>query len=223
MANELTNTNETTEQNTNKNSGQDTVDLKELGAIVPMLKDMSELSDILKRMRRRRGAINFDFPETKVILNDDGSVRDIMPYPINFCHGIIESFMICANEFVAESYASLNYPFVYRVHEDPDPIKIARFASVAKNFGATGRLSGKITPLMVCNFMSTLKDESASKALDTLLLRSMAKARYSSQNLGHFGLASKFYCHLNQFLSLSVGFFVMLFRFHQNTYLSYYI
>lgn len=173
----------------------ETVDLNELGAIVPMLKDMNELSDILKRMRRRRGAVNFDFPETKVILNDDGSVKDIMPYPINFCHGIIESFMICANEFVAESYASINYPFVYRVHEDPDPIKIARFASVAKNFGATGRLSGKITPLMVSNFMSTLKDRSASKALDTLLLRSMAKARYSSQNLGHFGLASKFYCH----------------------------
>lgn len=170
-------------------------DDKEYGPIVPMLSKMKVLADILKSMRERRGALRFEFPETKVILNEDQSVREVMPEPDNFCHGIIESFMICANEFVAKTYATMNYPFVYRVHEDPDPIKIARFASVAKYHGAMGRLSGKIHPLDISRFMDTIGDEDALPVLDQLLLRSMAKARYSSECLGHFGLASKFYCH----------------------------
>ncbi|MCI1769689.1 MAG: ribonuclease R [Mageeibacillus sp.] len=170
-------------------------DTAEYGPIVDMLKQMHELSDILKAMREKRGALRFEFPETKVILNEDGTVADVMPYPTNFTHGIIESFMICANEFVARTYASMNYPFVYRVHEDPDPIKLARFASVAKRFGAMGRLYGKIEPTDIMRFMESIEIEDAKPVLDELLLRSMAKARYSSECLGHFGLASKFYCH----------------------------
>ena len=173
---------------------QDTDD-KEYGPIVPMLAKMKVLADILKSMRERRGALRFEFPETKVILNDDRTVKEVMPEPDNFCHGIIESFMICANEFVAKTYSAMNYPFVYRVHEDPDPIKIARFASVAKYHGAMGRLSGKILPADISRFMDTIGDEDALPVLDQLLLRSMAKARYSSECLGHFGLASKYYCH----------------------------
>jgi len=165
------------------------------GRIVDMLEQMNTLADSLKRMRQRRGAIDFETKETKVILDDDGHPTDIMEYPINFCHGIIESFMICANEFIAEKFCKMNYPFVYRVHEDPDPVKISRFASVARYYGAVGTLRGKITPLMVSNYMDTISDEDAKPALDTLLLRSMAKARYTSNNLGHFGLASDFYCH----------------------------
>ena len=165
------------------------------GKIVDMLQQMNVLSDAMKRMRERRGAINFEMPETKVILDDDGKPEDVMAYPINFCHGIIESFMICANEFIAEKFCKMNYPFVYRVHEDPDPIKISRFASVAKYYGAIGTLRGKITPLMIANYMDTIADGDAKPALDTLLLRSMAKARYAPNNLGHFGLASDFYCH----------------------------
>ena len=170
-------------------------DSEKYGDIVPMLREMKTLAEIIKRMRSGKGALTFDLPETKVILNDDGTVKDIMPYPINFCHGIIEQFMICANEYVAEKFARMNYPFVYRVHEDPDQIKIARFCHVAKTFGAQGRLSGKITPLAVASYMDTVKDDEARPMLDSLLLRSMAKARYASENLGHFGLASKFYCH----------------------------
>ena len=156
---------------------------------------MKELAEILRSMRERRGAINFEMPETKVILNDDGTVRDVKPYPINFTNGIIESFMICANEFVAKKFFDLKYPFVYRVHEDPDPIKIARFSNIARYFGASGRLFGHIKPLDVQRFMGTIGDKTALPALDELLLRSMAKARYCSDCLGHFGLASKFYCH----------------------------
>ncbi len=170
-------------------------DKDEYGPIVKMLGEMKVLADCLKRMRERRGALNFEFPETKVILNDDGSVKDVMPYPITFANGIIESFMICANEFVAKTYAQMEYPFVYRVHEDPDPIKIARFSLVARNLGAIGRLSGKITPLDIVNFTDTIADDKVKPVADELLLRSMAKARYSSQCLGHFGLASRYYCH----------------------------
>ena len=170
-------------------------DAEEYGEIVPMLIKMKELAEILKSMRERRGAIGFEMPETKVILNDDGTVKDIMPYPINFTNGIIESFMICANEFIAKKFFDLKYPFVYRVHEDPDPIKIARFSNIARYFGASGRLFGRIKPLDVQRFMDTIGDKTALPALNELLLRSMAKARYCSDNLGHFGLASKFYCH----------------------------
>ena len=167
----------------------------EYGPVIPMLIAMKELAEILKSMRERRGAIGFEMPETKVILNDDGTVKDIMAYPINFTNGIIESFMICANEFVAKKFFDLKYPFVYRVHEDPDPIKIARFSNIARYFGASGRLMGRIKPLDVQRFMDTIGDKTALPALDEILLRSMAKARYASDCLGHFGLASKFYCH----------------------------
>lgn len=170
-------------------------DEQEYGEIVPMLIKMKELAEILKSMREKRGAIGFEMPETKVILNDDGTVKDIMPYPINFTNGIIESFMICANEFIAKKFFDLKYPFVYRVHEDPDPIKIARFSNIARYFGASGRLFGRIKPLDVQRFMDTIGDKTALPALNELLLRSMAKARYCSDNLGHFGLASKYYCH----------------------------
>ena len=170
-------------------------DADEYGEVVPMLTSMRELATILKRMRDGKGAINFDFPETRVILDSEGTPTDVMPYPINFCHGIIEQFMIAANEFVAETFCTMNYPFVYRVHEDPDIIKIARFCNVARNFGAVGRLSGKITPMDIVRFMDTVRDEDVKPMLDTVLLRSMAKARYSSDCLGHFGLASKYYCH----------------------------
>ena len=170
-------------------------DDEEYGEIIPMLIKMKELAEILKSMRDRRGAVNFEMPETKVILNDDGTVKDVKPYPVNFTNGIIESFMICANEFVAKKFFDLNYPFVYRVHEDPDPIKIARFSNIARYFGASGRLFGRIKPLDVQRFMGTIGDKTALPALDELLLRSMAKARYSSDCLGHFGLASKYYCH----------------------------
>ncbi|MBO4635959.1 MAG: ribonuclease R [Clostridiales bacterium] len=170
-------------------------DKDEYGPIVPMLHEMEDLYERLKVMRERKGAVNFDLPETKVILDDDGNPTDIMPYPITFCNGIIEQFMICANEFIAEKFAKLNWPFVYRVHEDPDPIKIGRFCKVARNYGAVGRLSSNPSPLEISLYKQTIKDEDAGPMLDSVLLRSMAKARYSSDCLGHYGLASKFYCH----------------------------
>ena len=170
-------------------------DAEKYGNIIGMLWDMKRLTDILKSYRKEKGAINFDIPETKVILDDDGNPTDIMPYPKNYCHGMIEEFMICANEFIAKKFAMLNYPFVFRVHEEPDRLKITRFCTVAKNFGALGTIRGKITPKAITDYMATIRDEKVLPSLDTILLRSMAKARYAPDNLGHFGLASEFYCH----------------------------
>lgn len=168
---------------------------EEYGPILPMLRDMKKLAEILKRMREGRGAINFEFPETDVILDSNGVPVEVMPHPITFTNGIIEQFMICANEFIAEKFCKLKYPFVYRIHEDPDPIKLARFSRVARSFGATGKLGSNSTPMDVVMFMDTVRDDTAKPMLDQVLLRSMAKACYSSHNLGHFGLASKYYCH----------------------------
>ncbi|MBP5654136.1 MAG: VacB/RNase II family 3'-5' exoribonuclease, partial [Clostridiales bacterium] len=170
-------------------------DAAEYGKILGMLTDMKVLADILKRMREGRGAINFNFPETKVILDDDGNTTDVMAYPINFCHGIIESFMIAANECVAETFCRKQYPFVYRVHDDPDPIKIAGFNMVARHLGIPGRIPNEPKPIDIANFMANAYDNPRRELLEELLLRSMAKAVYDSVNLGHFGLASKYYCH----------------------------
>lgn len=169
--------------------------LTEQPQIEEMLWMMKDLTDILKAKRDARGTLNFDIPETKVILNDDGSVQDVMAYPINYCHGMIEEFMICANEFIAEFFCSRNYPFIYRIHENPDPIKLQKFARVARNFGAVGTIRNNAVPGDLRRYMETIRREEFKPALNTMLLRAMAKARYSSENMGHYGLASKYYCH----------------------------
>lgn len=164
-------------------------------SFVPMFKTMKELKDILTEKRTRRGSIEFDFPETHVDLDEEGNPTDIYAYPINYANGIIEEFMILCNEFVAERFYRMKYPFVYRVHEDPDELKIGEFLHVAKLFGAQARIHGKPTPLFLSGLMNQIKDEPFTPALSQILLRSLAKARYSEQNLGHFGLASECYCH----------------------------
>ena len=164
-------------------------------SFVPMFKTMKELKDILTEKRTRRGSIEFDFPETHVDLDQEGNPTDIYAYPINYANGIIEEFMILCNEFVAERFFRMKYPFVYRVHEDPDELKIGEFLHVAKLFGAQARIHGKPTPLFLSGLMNQIRDEPFTPALSQILLRSLAKARYSEQNLGHFGLASECYCH----------------------------
>lgn len=164
-------------------------------SFVPMFKTMKELKDILTEKRTRRGSIEFDFPETHVDLDAEGNPTNIYAYPINYANGIIEEFMILCNEFVAERFYRMKYPFVYRVHEDPDDLKIGEFLHVAKLFGAQARTHGKPTPLFLSGLMNQIKDEPFTPALSQILLRSLAKARYSEQNLGHFGLASECYCH----------------------------
>ncbi len=163
-------------------------------ALLPMLESMRELKDILTAARKSRGSIGFDFPETKVELDAEGKPVRVYAYPISEANGIIEEFMILCNEFVATRFASMNHPFVYRVHEEPDPIKIREFLHLAGLFGVRQR-RGKATPAMLAALMDEIRGEVYEPALSQLLLRSLAKARYAPENLGHFGLASEGYCH----------------------------
>lgn len=169
--------------------------IEDYKALLPMFQQMLELRNILKEKRKKRGNIDFVFPETHVELDDEGHPVDVYPYPINTIHSVIEEFMIAANEAVAEQFNKMESPFVYRIHEEPDELKINEFMHVARLFGENRRLNGKPTPLFFSEMLEDFKDKEYAPALNQLLLRSMAKAVYSDKNVGHFGLASKYYCH----------------------------
>lgn len=156
---------------------------------------MRELAEILREKLRERGTLEFEFPETEVDLDEEGRPIAIYPYPITFTNGIIEAFMIAANEFVAEKFHALNLPFVYRVHELPDPEKLRRFMRLANNLGVRIRLRGNPRPADLAVALGEIKEMEYGEALSQLLLRSLAKARYAPECLGHFGLASTYYCH----------------------------
>lgn len=160
-----------------------------------MFRDMDALMRILKEKRSRRGSIEFSFPETHVVMDGKGKPTDIFASPITDANRIIEEFMIVTNEFVAAKFHAMSHPFIYRVHEDPDELKIADFLRVAKLFGAKTTRKGKITPEFLAELMSRISGETFAPALSQILLRSLAKARYSEENLGHFGLNSRNYCH----------------------------
>lgn len=159
------------------------------------LKLMRELADKLARIRTARGSIDFEFPETHVDLDQDGKPTAIYAYPISFANGIIESFMIAANEFVAQKALAEKLPFSFRVHELPDPEKLNRFVRLANLFGVPVKLRGDPTPGMLAAVLNKVKTEPFGLTLSQLLLRSLAKARYAPENFGHFGLASTNYCH----------------------------
>ncbi|NLW11609.1 MAG: ribonuclease R, partial [Clostridiaceae bacterium] len=159
------------------------------------LKSMKILADKIAALRKARGSIDFEFPETHVELDTEGKPTDIYAYPISYANGIIESFMIAANEFVAMKAVEANLPFTYRVHELPDPDKLDKFVRLANLFGVQLKLRGKPTPAMLATALEKVKQEPFGLTLSQLLLRSLAKARYSPENLGHFGLASTNYCH----------------------------
>ncbi|MBP5416108.1 MAG: ribonuclease R [Clostridiales bacterium] len=169
--------------------------IEDYKSLVPMFQQLLELRNVLKEKRQKRGNIDFVFPETHVELDDEGKPIDVYPYPINTIHSVIEEFMIAANEAVAERFNKMESPFVYRIHEEPDELKINEFMHVARLFGENRRLVGKATPLFFSEMLEDIKDKEYAPALNQLLLRSMAKAKYSEKNVGHFGLASKYYCH----------------------------
>lgn len=159
------------------------------------LKTMRLLAQHLESRRRQLGAIDFEFPETHVELDADGHPVAIYAYPISFANGIIESFMIAANEFVAELASKNKLPFVYRVHELPDPEKLQRFVRLSNQLGIRLRIKGAPTPGVLAQALEQIREEPFGQTLSQLLLRSLAKARYAPENLGHFGLALTDYCH----------------------------
>ncbi len=170
-------------------------EIEEYKKLIPMFRLMVELKNALKAKRKRRGTIDFFFPETHVDLDENGEPLKVYAYPINEIHSVIEEFMIAANEAIAERFCKMEYPFVYRVHDLPDELKIGEFMHVARLFGVKRRPEGKITSKFLSTLVDEIKDEEYAPALNQILLRSLAKAKYSEFNSGHFGLASEFYCH----------------------------
>lgn len=163
---------------------------------VPMIEEMGKLASLLRANRKNRGSIDFDFPETKMTLDNMGRPVSIKPYERNVATKLIEDFMLAANETVAEAYFWKEIPFVYRTHEKPDPEKIAKLKTFIQNFGYILKGDKDTMHPMELQKLLTSIDGTAQEALiSRITLRSMRQARYTTDNLGHFGLAAKYYCH----------------------------
>ncbi|WP_291571643.1 ribonuclease R [Clostridium sp. UBA4548] len=158
-------------------------------------KHMEELYEILNKKRMSRGAIDFEFEECKIILNENGKPIDVKPYERAVSNRIIEEFMLIANETVAEHFFWMNAPFVYRIHEDPDEEKLMHFNEFVHNLGYFVKWNNDVHPRMLQEILEKVKGKKEENVVSTLLLRSMMKAKYSPECVGHFGLAAKYYCH----------------------------
>ncbi|MBC5997108.1 ribonuclease R [Romboutsia ilealis] len=169
---------------------------KTFSHMVDEFKMSEELARILMKRRDRRGSIDFDFPEAKIILNKDGEVADIKHYERRISNRIIEEFMLVSNETIAEHYFWLGLPFVYRVHETPSAEKMEQLSKFVATFGYTikGDLED-VHPKALQAIVENIKGKREEEAISTILLRSLKQARYEPTCLGHFGLAAKYYCH----------------------------
>ncbi len=174
---------------------EDLEQMEEYKEFVPMLKKMNELRVILNEKRKKRGSVNFDFPETKIILDENGKVIDIMPYERNWATNLIEEFMLVCNETVAEDYFWQSSPFVYRNHETPDGEKIEVLKNMIRNFGYYIKGQNDIHPKEIQQLIDKVTGTPEEHVVSRLVLRSMKQAKYQSENYGHFGLAAKYYCH----------------------------
>ncbi len=174
----------------------DEAERKEYEALVPMFERMRELADILRKRRKKRGSIDFDFLETKIILDADGHPIDIKPYDRNVATKIIEDFMLIANETVAQHFYWLELPFVYRTHDTPDPEKIAKLGTFIRNFGYSLKSQQEeIHPKELQKLLANAEDTPEEALICRLTLRSMKQAKYTIDCTGHFGLACQYYCH----------------------------
>lgn len=169
--------------------------LKRYDYLIDDFKTMEELCMILNAKRMRRGALDFDFDETKIVLNDRGKPIDIMPYEREIANRIIEEFMLVCNETIAEHMFWTGVPFVYRIHEDPDEEKLTILSEFIHNLGLFLRVSGEIHPKALQGILEQVKGKKEEIVVNTLLLRSLKQARYAPDSTGHFGLAAKYYCH----------------------------
>ena len=158
---------------------------------------MEELAIILKDRRNRNGSLNLNIPETKIIFDENGKVIDIVKYELSFANEIIEQFMLTANEEIAETFYNLKAPFIYRVHETPDLDKIEELNKALYEWGYKIKVGadGEVSPLEFANILNDIEGKPEEKVISTLILRTLKIARYESENKGHFGIASKYYCH----------------------------
>ena len=157
---------------------------------------MKELANVLKNKRMEQGYLNLDIPESKIDLDVEGKVTKISKYETTFAHEVIEQFMLTANETVAEKFFWLEAPFIYRVHEDPDFEKIQELNKFLFNFGLKIKANkDNIYPKEFAKILENVKGKEEEKIVSNLILRTLKVARYEAENKGHFGIASKYYCH----------------------------
>ena len=157
---------------------------------------MAKCAKILKTRREKQGSLNLDIPESKLLLDENGYVLDIKPYELTFANEIIEQFMLTANETVAEQFYWLEAPFIYRVHEEPDEDKIKELNAFLYNLGYRVKASkDNIHPKAFAEVLDKIKGKEEEKVISHFILRTLKVARYESENKGHFGIASKCYCH----------------------------
>lgn len=169
---------------------------KKYAPLVPMFELMAELAEILRNKRMKRGAIDFDFKEAKVLVDENGKPYDIVLRERSVAERLIEEFMLVANETVAEHFHWLNVPFIYRVHEDPKPEKLQRFLEFITNFGYVVKGTGNhIHPRALQEILEAVRGEPEEMLISTVMLRSMKQARYDAESLGHYGLSTDFYTH----------------------------
>ncbi|HEY0671063.1 MAG TPA: ribonuclease R [Longimicrobiales bacterium] len=157
--------------------------------------DLVTLSRVLREKRSERGSLDFDLPEARVVLNPEGEPTDIQKVERLESHRLIEDFMLLANEVVARKGARNKLPFLYRVHESPDQERLGKLQLFAGTFGYNVTAGRKVTPKDLQRLLDRIKGKPEERLLSTVVLRSMRQARYSHENLGHFGLAAKFYTH----------------------------
>lgn len=175
---------------------KDEAEIEKYKDLVPMFEKMEELAAILRKKRMKRGSIDFDFPETKVILDAEGNPIDIKPYDRNVATKIIEDFMLIANETVASDYFWQELPFVYRTHDNPDEEKIRKLSMFINNFGYHIHLGGEdVHPKELQKLLEKIEGSPEEALISRLTLRSMKQAKYTTSCTGHFGLAAKYYCH----------------------------
>ncbi|MDQ0162008.1 ribonuclease R [Bacillus alveayuensis] len=164
--------------------------------LVPMFETMAELASILRNKRMKRGAIDFDFKEAKVLVDEEGKPYDVVLRERSVAERLIEEFMLLANETVAEHFHWMNVPFIYRIHEDPNEEKLRRFLEFITNFGYVVKGTGnQIHPRALQNILDEVKGQPEEMVISTVMLRSMKQAKYDPENLGHYGLSTDFYTH----------------------------
>lgn len=163
--------------------------------LVPMLEEMEKLAASLRQKRLRRGAIDFDLPELKVMLDEAGRTLGIEKRSRTVAESIIEEFMLVANETIAEHMNRKNIPFVYRVHAEPDPEKMLKLADLLRNIGQHPGTWANVRPRDLQQALTRLAGQPEEKMISAVMLRSLKQARYEAENAGHFGLAAEYYTH----------------------------
>jgi ribonuclease R len=175
---------------------RDAATIKKYRELVPLFELMRELFEILNKRRHRRGSIDFDLKEPEIVLDEEGMVEEIVALDRNVAHRLIEEFMLLANETVAQHLDENQVPTLYRIHEEPDPLKVEEFEEFISTLGyGLGAPADAVRPRHFQKLVERMHGTPEEKAIAFLMLRTMQKARYDAQNLGHFGLAASSYTH----------------------------